>query len=243
MKEEIKTIYTRLSGGKVINDDADVISEGQFSSVLLDRFMAELKKLGVQWDRRDIAFGELLAGHVNGEVVERRIVEKAPLNGGAAASKTGGLSIGIDIQDVAELPDCVDYWEDEFYKMKFAPEEIAYGVSRKDPKETFAGIYSCKEALVKCDNTLEWSSIVISHDANGGPQFADYCLSISHSGGNAIAVAVQYKADVRQVPNENADRPRISPPSIKPSSSKATKFLFVLLAVVILYLVYRDFIR
>src|ERR1700727_441790 len=137
MKEEIKLIYNRLSGGKVIDGDAYVITQGQFGSVLLDRFVAELNKLGVKWDRKDIPFGEL----VNGAPVENRFVERSVERRPAStvqmiSSKTADFSIGIDIQQVAELPDCIDYWEDEFYKMKFTPEEIAYGVGRNNPKET-----------------------------------------------------------------------------------------------------------
>lgn len=252
MKEEIKLIYNRLSGGKVIDGDAYVITQGQFGSVLLDRFVAELNKLGVKWDRKDIPFGEL----VNGEPVESRSVERSverlpPGTIQMVSSKTADFSIGIDIQQVAELPDCIDYWEDEFYKMKFTPEEIAYGVGRNNPKETFAGIYSCKEALIKCNNALEWSSIGITHGADGGPQFADYHLSISHSGGQAIAIAVKYTAGDR--PGANGDSFaavdarealfKVSPPAEKRGSSKATALLFVLMTVVIFYLIYRDFIR
>jgi phosphopantetheinyl transferase (holo-ACP synthase) len=229
-----------------------VITQGQFGSVLLDRFVAELNKLGVKWDRKDIAFGEL----VNGAPVENRPVERSVerLAAGTVqlvSSKTADFSIGIDIQQVAELPDCIDYWEDEFYKMKFTREEIAYAVGRNNPKETFAGIYSCKEALIKCNNALEWSSIGITYGADGGPQFADYHLSISHSGGQAIAIAVQHKAGNRPGlngdPYAGADARetlfKVSPPVEKRGSSKATALLFVLMTVVIFYLIYRDFIR
>jgi len=275
MKQEIKEIYNRLSGGKYIDSDAYVITQSQFSSVLLDRFVAELNKKGVKWDRRDIAFGELLAGRPTGATdenrpmpgvvgggvegavvsVERpvdRFAERLPANAPeSVSSKSADFAIGIDIQHVAELPDCIDYWEDEFYKMKFTPEEIAYGVTRNNPKETFAGIYSCKEALVKCNNALEWGSIAITHDADGGPQFADYHLSISHSAGTAIAIAVLQKAgyrpareaDARGSERGAADGFKDSPPAEKQGLPKATTFLFLLLSLVILYLLYRDFIR
>jgi phosphopantetheine--protein transferase-like protein len=253
MREEIKVIYSNLSGGKVIEDDAYVITQRQFSSVLVDRFVAELRKLGITWNKKDIAFGELLSGKA-GEPTESRVVlragESPAVNAVAVTSKTPDFSIGIDIQDVAELPDCVDYWENEFYKMRFTPEEIAYGVSRNNPKETFAGIYSCKEALVKCNNELEWSDIAITHGTNGDPLYADYHLSISHSGNNAIAIAVKHKAanyrpasDIPVSASETVDQSTPGVRAGKRGTSKTTGLLFFLVTVVILYLLYRDFIR
>src|ERR1700722_5014419 len=107
MKQEIKEIYNRLSGGKNIDGDAYVITQGQFSSVLLDRFVAELNKVGVKWDRKDIAFGELLGGQPAGAIDENQ--ERPPVNVPNAAfapesvsSKSADFAVGIDIQHIAE---------------------------------------------------------------------------------------------------------------------------------------------
>jgi phosphopantetheinyl transferase (holo-ACP synthase) len=258
MEDEIKKIYTKLSGGKVIDGDGYVIGSGHFSSILRDRFIAELSKLGVRWDGKEIGFAELIGARAVGELPANRAAEASKSQPGAerlpvagAGPKNADFAIGIDIQQTAELPDCTDYWEDEFYKMKFTPEEIAYGVSKENPKETFAGIYSCKEALVKCNNALDWNSIAITYDPDGRPQFADYHLSISHSGGNAVAIAIHQKAGYRSGHNGvaperekvTADVVEVSRSEVKQHSPKSVKLLFFLLTVVILYLIYRDFIR
>jgi phosphopantetheine--protein transferase-like protein len=107
--------------------------------------------------------------------------------------------LGIDIQAVSELPETQDYREHPFYMECFTPKEISYCLLKKNPREHFAGRYACKEALIKIDNSLLATSlneIEILPDPVGKPCYPGYMLSISHSGGMAVAVAMR-KAEVK----------------------------------------------
>lgn len=64
-------------------------------------------------------------------------------------------SIGIDIENISNLPECEDYREDDFYKNNFSQKEIAYCLIQPDIKASFAGKFAAKEAIIKADNSLK----------------------------------------------------------------------------------------
>ena len=187
--ENIKAIYTKLSNGKILIDDSSVIKASDFYSVMADRFRAELKKNGINWDGSNTTLGAL-----TGVTVTENHIDIFKISGKQEEVLPGGSQIGIDIQLVAELPLCDDFWEDPFYQTNFSKEEIAYCCSKSEPLHSFAGLYAAKEAVVKCSAALSWDSIKINHDKKGKPFFRDYLISISHSGAFAIAVAVKIVA-------------------------------------------------
>jgi phosphopantetheine--protein transferase-like protein len=109
------------------------------------------------------------------------------------------IQVGIDLEPIASLPPATDYREDEFYKNTFTAREIAYALLQPSPQETFAGTWCAKEALRKADPALAqepWTALEVIHDGSGNPSLTvngrpvDGALSVSHSGGMAVAVFV-----------------------------------------------------
>jgi phosphopantetheine--protein transferase-like protein len=103
------------------------------------------------------------------------------------------MAVGIDIQAVAELPETADFREHAFYQQTFAGSEIAHCLLKPSPRESFAGLFAAKEAIIKADGrhrATPFSQLVISFDEQGKPLFDGMNLSISHSGETAVAVAV-----------------------------------------------------
>jgi phosphopantetheinyl transferase (holo-ACP synthase) len=91
------------------------------------------------------------------------------------------------------MPPATDFREDAFYSMNFAPAEIAYCILQSNPLTSFTGLFAAKEAIVKADNhflNLPFSYIVIDHLPNGKPVHPNFSLSISHTAGFAVTVAV-----------------------------------------------------
>jgi phosphopantetheinyl transferase (holo-ACP synthase) len=117
-------------------------------------------------------------------------VERAP----------GGLRIGIDIQRIDELLPAdalADPKASTELTATFTFRGISYAQSRPHPLETLAGLFAAKEALRKCDPALlalPLPEVEVLPDDSGGPRFAGYTLSISHSGGLAVAVAAALSA-------------------------------------------------
>ncbi len=184
MEEEVKKIYTQLTGGKKIIDENQIISTRDFNSINGDRFVSNLNNYSIKWDGRDITFKKLLS---NSETISTNYKNHIQIENESDKNIVRS-SIGIDIQDLSELPKVNDFWENEFYKSKFTPNEIAYALTKENPLETFAGLYACKEAIIKSNNKIKWDEINIKHDEYGKPFFLNYSISISHSGNFATSV-------------------------------------------------------
>jgi len=104
------------------------------------------------------------------------------------------VSIGVDVEDVANMPEADDYRDDRFYSDNFSQKEIAHCILQADPRASFAGKFAAKEALVKTDNLLKdtpFKDIEILNDESGRPVFREFLLSISHSSSHAVAFAVK----------------------------------------------------
>lgn len=113
---------------------------------------------------------------------------------GRASDEDFSFGFGIDIQVIDELDIPTKDWKtsEEFLHI-FTEREIAYCETQRDPVETFAGLFAAKEAMFKAMGSnhegyfADWE---VKHDSEGKP-FSDICqISISHSGGFAVAVAV-----------------------------------------------------
>ena len=117
-------------------------------------------------------------------------------------SPASNFGVGIDIERVENLPVAADFWSEPFFTENFTAAEIAYCQRQPDPRESFCGIWSAKEAVKKCGvqfSRLSPAEIEILHDAQGRPvlwlaqneRLAKDCfVSISHSNGVSAAVCV-----------------------------------------------------
>jgi len=239
MEKNIGEIYSKLSGGKQIASEEQIISKRDFNSIMIDRFRAELSKMGINWNGEDIQAKNLIPGNATISVSEKS--NGANYHSITATNKdsAANLSVGIDIQSITELPESDDYWEDEFYKMKFKPEEIGYCVKKENARQSFAGIYAAKEALIKCDNRLNWEDILISHDENGKPICNGFAVSISHSDDVAIAAVLKNVSGNKQ----NNEVVETVSKAVETNTPKSYgKFYFAAILIIIIYLIVRDFI-
>jgi phosphopantetheine--protein transferase-like protein len=163
-----------------------------------------LKRLGlaVPVEAKPATFGGLLAA-LSGEAVPVAAFEAHAPAFRSMAAPSGGLQVGLDVEDIRSLPVAADYWEHEFYRGTFARSEIAYAVLQAEPRTHFAGFWCAKEALRKCDPSFSGVSperTAVAHEANGrpyltleteaGPERLAHAVSISHTTEVATAVVV-----------------------------------------------------
>jgi phosphopantetheine--protein transferase-like protein len=114
----------------------------------------------------------------------------------AVAAAPAMLGVGIDIQPVDAMPEAVDYRSDKFYTGNFSPRELAHCIEKGNPRESLAGIWAAKEAVLKAGaaerpTTGELVDIEIVHDAAGAPGYPGCLVSISHAAGTAVAVCIR----------------------------------------------------
>ena len=187
MVNEIIELFEKFSGHKLDRSDP-IIDSSALSSVMRDRFISELKNRGIIWSGGKIKVSELINSD---QIKVSDDNAKALLN--IAPSKSSIKSrIGIDLQKISDMPTTNDFLSDAFYTEHFSLKELVYAISRKNPYETLAGIYSLKEAIYKADNFVDIKSIEISYN-NHRPEYSDFLLSISHSHEYAMGVALLLK--------------------------------------------------
>ena len=172
--------FNRLSGG-----DFDSINMDSLSSAQRSRFLAWCSSKGLN-PLLDEENTNLEQATLN--VVEPRLLVSIGSHKG----------LGIDIQDIGDLfpSEVIDYKTDDFLISIFNQKEIAYAEAKPIPRQTLAGLFAAKEAVIKASNNpaLTIASIAVEHDSNGQPFFSDFQISISHSNNYAIAVAFNYAA-------------------------------------------------
>ncbi|HEY0760673.1 MAG TPA: 4'-phosphopantetheinyl transferase superfamily protein [Acidisarcina sp.] len=173
------------------------------------RISRALQRLGLSLpaNARPATFGALVAAISAGAPAEPAASSSpsaaSPRSAGAIAGPvaSSGVLLGLDVHEISSLPDALDYWEHEFYRDNFAPSEIAYAVLQPAPRTHFAGFWSAKEALRKCDplyNSADLASMAVAHDPSGRPYLTlqgaggraplPHMVSISHTGKLAIAI-------------------------------------------------------
>ena len=162
------------------------------SSILLHRMYARLADEGIRIDdySKIKVFGDLSKEDPGSAVPSWSI----PANTGVDIRSIDIPGIGIDVEEIASLPETTDFRNAEFYKMNFSPEEMAYCILQQDPYASFAGLFAAKEAIVKAGGHpigRSFNTIRITHSAAGRPMHAGYAISISHSAGIAAAVAAR----------------------------------------------------
>ncbi|EEF62462.1 holo-ACP synthase [Pedosphaera parvula] len=123
-------------------------------------------------------------------------------NGGVEKGMSERALIGIDIEQIDNMPWSGDPWSEPFYLEHFTDAEIAYCLRRPEPKLSFCGVWAAKEAVIKCCEMLTAfhpRQIEVMHDDVGRPRLSvegwnhgahPLALSISHAGPNAVAVCV-----------------------------------------------------
>jgi phosphopantetheinyl transferase (holo-ACP synthase) len=114
------------------------------------------------------------------------------LPGGAVAGLQGSKGLGLEIENIAALPDAEDYAQHEFYLANFTPSEIAHCTKEPKTKAAFQGLLAAKRAIVKSGavNTPPegYGGVEIGFDAEGRSSFPGCLLSISHT--DTIAAAI-----------------------------------------------------
>lgn len=115
------------------------------------------------------------------------------------------VSVGVDIASVARIEKALR--SDAFKARVFTQRERLYCCGRPRPLESYAGIFCAKEAAIKAikrgfGDGIMPNDIEVGHTSDGAPKleflgkaadvFAEYDsdVSISHDGGNAVAVVV-----------------------------------------------------
>ena len=115
------------------------------------------------------------------------------------------MEVGVDIVEIARIEKMQK--QAEFLKKYFSLQEIEY-INKKGCKaQTIAGLYACKEAVLKALGVgigagIRLNEISILHEANGRPYIEitpqlnyylnlkncnNIAVSISHDGGYAVA--------------------------------------------------------
>jgi len=161
-----------------------------------------------------------------GTVVSSNIANRVQSNS-TSNNIAANCNVGIDIEHAVNMPDAIDYWEDEFYKSNFTNTEIAHCTAKDDPKESFAGIYACKEAILKSDAGLKLSAfreLEIKFDDAGRPSCVGWSVSISHSNGICIAIAVKQMA--KPEPKKIPERTDIATRTVEVNKPKRRFFFF-----------------
>ena len=196
MSEIIKQIvadFTKIPNGQLTSEtriDRSVIS----NSIVLHRMYAAIAKNGfVISDYQKIkTFGELLqkvSGKENAEtavLVEHKAEAKQ-------ITYSNDSGIGIDIEEISQMPQVTDFRQEEFYTTNFTSEEISYCSLQPDPYASFCGIFAVKEAIIKADNKykgISFYKIFIDHSPQGKPFLNGFKISIAHKNNFAIAIAI-----------------------------------------------------
>ncbi|MCP4351401.1 MAG: 4'-phosphopantetheinyl transferase superfamily protein [Desulfobacterales bacterium] len=164
-------------------------------SILLRRMYATLAKEGfkISSPNNIRTFGELLnVLDFNETEPPGKINEIKPAVGSWQPATS--FLVGIDTEDIKNMPEPDDFREDAFYKQNYSQNEIAYCILQNNPLASFAGKFSAKEAIVKADTSYRdtpFSKIEILNDSDGRPYFNDFVISISHTENHAVAVAIK----------------------------------------------------
>jgi len=114
--------------------------------------------------------------------------------GSAGPGFLGSKGLGLEIENIAILPDAEDYGLHEFYRAHFTPPEIAYCIKQPTVKAAFQGLLAAKRAIIKSGAARDApdapGSVAIGFDGEGRPTYPGCLLSISDTGTIAAAVCL-----------------------------------------------------
>jgi holo-[acyl-carrier protein] synthase len=193
---------SNLLGRKILGGDSVALSSAQRA-----RLIGWLESRQVSTDHLTVP-ATFEVGELSRQVAEVRAAPQPRRGSTVAALPVSG--IGIDIQSVSELvkADSIrDLKQDAELCAIFTLRELSYAAAKESPAETLAGLFAAKEALRKADSTLlsmRLTDIEILPDERGAPTFPHSAISISHSGGLAVAVALRAGVDSSSMPTPAA---------------------------------------
>ena len=117
-----------------------------------------------------------------------------------------GLSVGVDIIEIARVDAAIRRWGERFLKRIYTPSEVVYCRGRVPE---LAVRFAAKEAVSKALGTgifgLSWTEIEVEADRRGKPLIrlhgrasaraedlglTEFAVSLSHSDDNAVAFVV-----------------------------------------------------
>lgn len=162
--------------------------------------------------------------------------------------------IGIDIQSIGELfseglP--LNLKDDNSLLAIFTKNELIYAAEKTNPLETLTGLFCAKEAIQKCSRKkVALSDLEITHGSNGEPKYQGYSLSISHSNGFAVSIAISLE-NIPQNINSGVRFDASGPPlteirgdsSLKSRSSIVVVFIFFVFSSLLNCLITFNFVK
>lgn len=197
MEENIKKIVSGFIKIPVeqINEGTGIGRSVLANSILVHRMYAAIAKGGfVITDYQEIkTYGELL-NKINGNQETGNHIPVMTGNKSFHQTNDQKRGIGIDIEEISNLPKADDFREEEFYQLNFTSQEMAYCIIQPDPYASFCGLFAVKEAIVKASDYysgIPFNKIFVDHLEDGKPLFDGFEISISHTNSIAIGVAVQ----------------------------------------------------
>ena len=187
---------------RFLNKSVNLNSEITLTSAQRIRVHGWLSHNQVDFNEQILSKKFTISDLIGGNIGQIEKLDEAKLSEGrsqAVASPRGnqGLSVGIDIQSISELfPNGIGIdpkSEQELSKI-FTQKELSYAQSKHDQQSTLAGIFGAKEALIKAGSSItNFNELEVLPDASGKPQCSGACISISHSGDFAIAIAILHQ--------------------------------------------------
>ncbi len=115
-----------------------------------------------------------------------------PVSLPAPGPETASPAVGIDIEDVENMPLTHDYREHAFYRDNFTAAEIAFCIRQANVRASFCGTWAAKEAILKSGRASapagHLKGIEILRDDLGRPRHPGCSLSISHTAHSAVAL-------------------------------------------------------
>ena len=202
--QQAKIIIAHFLKKKVEDIDQDTVMDYTVvpSSLLLHRMYAELAdkdymiddpaSITTYADFLEILSSSSSSAQINDNEAKSKYVNEIINNSDSLIKPDNILSVGIDLEEISSFKSVNNYMEDPFYKSNFTLEEIEYCKTKVSPLESFAGLFSIKEAIVKADNSfkkIKFNKINISHTNDHEPTYKGFALSISHSKNYVVAIA------------------------------------------------------
>jgi len=191
MNHQVEKYLSDLIGHPVTKDSPIQLTSGQKA-----RFASWCESNQINLNRSVLKKSRFSLEHVVGFASDSTTISTTvAVQAESPASPTlSDLKIGIDIQSVDEIvPDANNLKDQDELQSIFTVREISYAETRMSPRETLAGIFAAKESIRKTGPDMAkraLANLEILPDENGAPQFAGFAISISHSGGFAIAAAI-----------------------------------------------------
>jgi len=182
-----------------INENTIIDSSAIPGSVLIHRMYSTLSVEGYHVVNQDKirTYGDFLSAMNQGGALADKKEEnpkKVTPTKIKAVNNSSSMQVGIDIEDIMNMPVATDYREERFYTDNFSSKEISYCILQADPRASFAGKFSLKEAIIKADNDYKstpFKEIEILNDSSGKPIFDGFSLSISHTRNQSVAIAIK----------------------------------------------------